>query len=153
MRVCKHCNSPNLYESRGKSRGLLCHECFNRVDRERRAERRKDPEYRRAALEKERARSRARYAEDPEYRARKLKATQKRRLFYQRGDLTEVQWEALISLYGGLCAYCCQPAEVIDHIVPMNHGGTHSVDNVVPACSPCNLAKGDTPLIIWGGQG
>ena len=44
------------------------------------------------------------------------------------------------------CQYCgCQPAEddlTIDHIIPRSRGGKTTWDNVVLACTRCNMAKG-----------
>lgn len=39
------------------------------------------------------------------------------------------------------CQYCGRRAENVDHIVPKSRGGTHSWDNVVAACRPCNSRK------------
>jgi 5-methylcytosine-specific restriction endonuclease McrA len=44
---------------------------------------------------------------------------------------------------GHRCQYCDQPAENIDHVIPRSKGGTHSWDNVVAACRPCNARKMD----------
>lgn len=148
MRVCKHCGSSDLY----RKRGLICRPCYNGKDRERRAERRKAPGVREAELRTSRERYRERYATDPEFRERKLKATQKRRLFYADGDLSEAQWQAVTELYGGLCAYCLAPASTLDHVDPIAHGGSHTAANVVPACEGCNSSKGDSLLITWGGR-
>ena len=41
------------------------------------------------------------------------------------------------------CQYCGASAENIDHVVPRSRGGTHSWDNVVAACRPCNARKED----------
>jgi 5-methylcytosine-specific restriction endonuclease McrA len=41
------------------------------------------------------------------------------------------------------CQYCGSKAELtFDHLIPRSRGGTTRWDNVVTACSPCNLAKG-----------
>lgn len=44
------------------------------------------------------------------------------------------------------CQYCGQPFPThdltFDHVVPRARGGRTSWDNVVTACSPCNLRKG-----------
>lgn len=148
MRLCRFCGA----EALPPKRGLICRECRNEKERVRVAERRKDPEYLERQRRLERERNRKRYAEDPEFRAKKLERTKNRRLFYDRGSLSQTEWEGLLSLYNGLCAYCPQEAEVIDHVVPMASGGEHSISNVVPACSACNLSKGDAPLILWGGR-
>ena len=44
------------------------------------------------------------------------------------------------------CQYCGSAAENIDHVVPRSRGGTHSWDNVVAACRPCNARKEDRLL-------
>ncbi len=45
-----------------------------------------------------------------------------------------------------LCQYCGDRADSIDHVVPRSRGGEHAWDNVVAACRPCNLRKGDRYL-------
>lgn len=47
---------------------------------------------------------------------------------------------------GHRCQYCGSPAENIDHVVPRSRGGTHTWDNVVAACRPCNARKEDRLL-------
>lgn len=44
------------------------------------------------------------------------------------------------------CQYCNAPAENIDHVVPRSRGGTHTWDNVVASCRPCNARKEDRLL-------
>lgn len=44
---------------------------------------------------------------------------------------------------GNRCQYCGSVAENIDHVVPRSRGGTHTWDNVVAACRPCNARKED----------
>lgn len=45
------------------------------------------------------------------------------------------------------CQYCGNPfaadALTFDHVIPRCRGGETSWENVVAACAPCNLAKGD----------
>lgn len=41
------------------------------------------------------------------------------------------------------CQYCGASAENIDHVIPKSRGGTHSWDNVVASCRPCNSRKRD----------
>lgn len=41
------------------------------------------------------------------------------------------------------CQYCGSRADLtFDHLIPRSRGGTTRWDNVVTACSPCNLRKG-----------
>lgn len=39
------------------------------------------------------------------------------------------------------CQYCGSAAENVDHIRPKSRGGTHTWDNVVASCRPCNSKK------------
>ncbi|MDP4823182.1 MAG: HNH endonuclease [Aestuariivirgaceae bacterium] len=41
------------------------------------------------------------------------------------------------------CQYCGTPEDLtFDHLIPRSRGGITSWENVVSACSPCNLKKG-----------
>ncbi len=41
------------------------------------------------------------------------------------------------------CQYCGSPEDLtFDHVIPRAHGGETTWENVVAACSPCNLRKG-----------
>jgi 5-methylcytosine-specific restriction endonuclease McrA len=45
---------------------------------------------------------------------------------------------------GHACQYCGSVKKLtIDHIVPRSRGGPHTWENVITACEPCNLKKGD----------
>ena len=39
------------------------------------------------------------------------------------------------------CQYCGAAAENVDHITPRSRGGSHTWDNVVASCRPCNSRK------------
>lgn len=63
---------------------------------------------------------------------------------------TVEQEQQLIKDYDYRCAYCNEVRELtMDHIVPLTRGGSHSIDNIVPACVPCNSSKRNKPLLIW----
>ncbi len=47
------------------------------------------------------------------------------------------------------CAYCGGECEHIDHIVPVDGGGTLTVENVTAACGRCNVRKSTTPLLLF----
>ena len=53
---------------------------------------------------------------------------------------------AVFARDGHRCQYCGGTAENIDHVVPRSRGGTHTWDNVVAACRPCNARKEDRLL-------
>ncbi len=45
------------------------------------------------------------------------------------------------------CQYCGAKGDLtFDHVVPRSRGGITSWENVVAACSPCNLRKANRPL-------
>jgi len=56
-----------------------------------------------------------------------------RTLIYQRDDHT--------------CQYCgSQKRLTVDHVIPRSRGGQDTWENMVVACSPCNVKKGNTLL-------
>ena len=50
-----------------------------------------------------------------------------RKLILQRDDYT--------------CAYCAQPANTVDHVIPLSKGGEDTEQNLVSACATCNFGK------------
>lgn len=67
--------------------------------------------------------------------------------------LTDLEKGRLLATYSG-CAYCGKPVEAgtnlhWDHVLPLTLGGANHVDNVVPACSECNLGKGSKHPDRW----
>lgn len=57
---------------------------------------------------------------------------------------------AVFARDGNRCQYCGAAAENLDHVVPRSKGGTHTWDNVVAACRPCNTRKEDRLLADSG---
>lgn len=51
--------------------------------------------------------------------------------------------------WGHRCIYCNAPASHLEHIIPLSRGGDDVRENVAPACSDCNLSKGDKTLVEW----
>jgi 5-methylcytosine-specific restriction endonuclease McrA len=58
------------------------------------------------------------------------------------------KWRALrlriLSRDGHVCGYCGQPADTVDHILPVRKHPDQAMnpDNLISACKPCNSAKG-----------
>lgn len=48
------------------------------------------------------------------------------------------------------CAYCGDPADTVDHVVPRSRGGEHTWENCVACCSACNHRKADRLLVELG---
>ncbi len=56
--------------------------------------------------------------------------------------LTTDEWLDRLEEFGHHCAYCYGTERIAqDHIIPLSRGGTHTLDNVVPACRSCNSSK------------
>jgi 5-methylcytosine-specific restriction endonuclease McrA len=61
------------------------------------------------------------------------------------GNFTTFEWRGLMVRFGHRCAYCgAQGPLQADHRIPLSRGGTHHIENILPACRSCNLRKGAT---------
>ena len=58
-------------------------------------------------------------------------------------------WVEILERDGFLCRYCGGPANTVDHVVPVERGGSHDPLNLVAACSRCNESKGAKTLQEW----
>lgn len=57
-------------------------------------------------------------------------------------SLTTAEWIEIQKRFDYRCAYCLKPKKLsMDHVVPISKGGSHTADNVVPACLRCNSRK------------
>lgn len=68
----------------------------------------------------------------------------RRRAVYSEGTITPKQWQDICARHHNCCAYCGVQPNVLemDHVIAISKGGLHSASNIVPACKPCNSAKG-----------
>ena len=51
--------------------------------------------------------------------------------------------------WGHECAYCGDPADTLDHVIPRFHGGLTIRKNLIACCRVCNGSKGATPVFSW----
>ena len=60
----------------------------------------------------------------------------------------KISRRALFARDGWRCVYCGSSGGrlTLDHVVPRSKGGESVWENVVTACAPCNLRKGDRSL-------
>ncbi|MEU4650836.1 HNH endonuclease [Nocardia fluminea] len=74
----------------------------------------------------------------------------KKRMAAVTHDLTDAQWDALKTSWGG-CAYCRSPASSLqkDCIQAISRGGRYTLGNVVPACGSCNASKCNAEVTGW----
>jgi len=86
-----------------------------------------------------------RYQTDPIFRAKSYRSHRNR--WDAKKNATEPlspeQWLLILECFDGRCAYCARAdvAMTQDHVLPLSQGGSHSWDNVVPACRSCNSRK------------
>lgn len=77
-----------------------------------------------------------------------------------KGSLTFQEWEDLKASYGHRCAYCGLkiPMLVMDHFWPVSlvrkklansEFVTNGIENILPVCNFCNMAKFDKPFIVF----
>lgn len=78
-------------------------------------------------------------------------AKERRRRAKQLNNPTfKVTGKELKRLYDSACVYCGSTEQItLDHVIPIDRGGSHSVGNLVPACGPCNFSKGSKLLMQW----
>ena len=83
---------------------------------------------------------------------RRVRAAKRRKSRLAKGvqDLTDAQWAALRTLWGG-CAYCGATGTPLqrDCVLPVARGGRYTVGNVVPACPSCNSSKWHSEVTSW----
>ena len=74
----------------------------------------------------------------------------KRRVAAVVNDLTAAQWTAIKAAWNG-CAYCGSTTGALqrDCVMAISRGGRYTVDNVVPACGPCNASKCNDEVTGW----
>lgn len=71
------------------------------------------------------------------------------------GYFTQVEINELYEEQAGMCFYCFEPLGQDfhrDHHIPISRGGTNWIENIVLACEPCNLSKGDKLPTEWKGR-
>lgn len=83
-------------------------------------------------------------------RAAKAARKRKRRMDRVEHDLSDEQWTAIKSAWGG-CAYCGADTEALqrDCVLPISRGGRYTLDNIVPACRSCNASKCNDEVTGW----
>lgn len=84
--------------------------------------------------------------------SRKARAARrrKRRMDRVEHDLSDEQWTALKAAWGG-CAYCGEADKSLqrDCLLALSRGGRYTLDNIVPACRPCNTSKCNDEVTGW----
>ena len=78
----------------------------------------------------------------PEHK-RALTRQRRAKLRAVEGTITAEEWLSIVEKYGPACLRCKEIKPLtMDHIIPINGGGSHTIDNVQPLCLSCNSWKG-----------
>jgi 5-methylcytosine-specific restriction endonuclease McrA len=107
----------------------------------------KQSSYRKSNPEKVKEQFDAWRANSPEV----VKANSKKRKARMRGaGIKKITPKEIKNLLAQKCFYCQQnDATQIDHVVPVARGGTHSIGNLLPACTSCNSSKNKWFITEW----
>lgn len=111
-----------------------------------------DREYRRKNAGRYREQSREWVRRNPEKRAAVVRCyTAKRRSWTKSGvGAAELaQWTAEQPKRCYWCGCGCKRNYHVDHYVPLSQGGSHTIDNLVIACGPCNLRKNAKDPLVY----
>ena len=71
------------------------------------------------------------------------------------GSIDTNAWLEVVKSFNDHCAYCLSTLNNsyhMEHMKPLSRGGSHTIDNVVPACPACNLKKSSKTLIEFVSQ-
>jgi hypothetical protein len=72
------------------------------------------------------------------------------RAFAKNGRIWRKRRRIVLKMHDYLCVYCGDVATAVDHVIPINKGGTDHLDNLVASCMICNSTLGDTTKhILW----
>jgi len=67
-------------------------------------------------------------------------------LYPSRGHGSSRMWRQrraiILKMHDNLCVYCGDEAYTVDHVIPIELGGTDHPENLVAACLRCNSALG-----------
>ena len=125
----------------------------NEINQRRRQRHAADPERKRAAnrasyrrhVNKRRAATRAAYQKRP---GDWVASWHRRRGRWAGtgGSWTWDEWQALCAQYGNRCLCCGSRGPLtVDHVIPLQRGGSNDIANLQPLCGACNDRKGTRP--------
>lgn len=87
------------------------------------------------------------WAQNNKENVRNISLRRRARLF--QNGIYRVTKQDIIRLLNAGCMYCGNPAQHVDHVIPVSRGGTHSIGNLTGACASCNLSKGSKFVMEW----
>jgi len=92
-----------------------------------------------------------RYALSEKMKAKKRRdyARRKKAIVPSR-PVTAEDWIEILENHKHRCFYCHRRMMrlTIDHVIPLSKGGTHTKENLVPACQSCNSRKSNKIVML-----
>jgi len=94
-----------------------------------------------------------RLATDPEFKiyrrevqTRSERERRAKKASTEVAKITKADYSKILDMYNNSCWICETELTKVfwDHVQPLAKGGTHTVDNLRPACNPCNVRKNAT---------
>lgn len=89
----------------------------------------------------------------------KVKYLKRMRLKYQKrqatkkgldSSLTYDQWIQIKAAFNNKCAYCGQELPLQqEHFIAVSKNGEYTLNNIIPACQPCNGSKSNKDFFEW----
>jgi len=78
----------------------------------------------------------------------RMRAAKKRGSYYEK--ILKKTLKQIKESFNNKCAYCGRSGKLVwDHVYPISKGGPHTVENLLPACEPCNLRKHAKLPLQW----
>ena len=69
------------------------------------------------------------------------------------GSFTAKEFETLCEAHSFACVYCGDDLPLgPDHVIPLANDGSNNIENILPACKPCNCSKGTKSFEEFVGQ-
>ena len=70
-----------------------------------------------------------------------------------KGEFTAEELRLRFDYHGNKCIYCgCTENLTVEHMIPLNKGGTNWPANLAPACGSCNSGKRDSSFWEFSGK-
>ena len=71
-----------------------------------------------------------------------MEARRRARKLQLKGSYTTLEWIELLQKWNWTCAYCGDSGALQpEHRTPLARGGSNLIENILPACAPCNQRK------------
>lgn len=80
----------------------------------------------------------------------KAPETNSRSIVFGENRHTKQEWDLKKHQYNYKCFYCREKIKLTkDHLIPFSRGGKDDIENIVPACLPCNRRKRDMRVEVF----